>query len=252
MIVETMTPAERLEEAGRLWERVRRVCTHRDRIALKTKKAAKSYPAILPALTRTNKTDGEYTIIEMFMTEEFVRNNVTLPYVAKLQTGWTTRPMLIIAQRVSGRMVIFEVTPHAMMRFRGRTKNTDTIRLDIAIEMCKDIYNYVLMTERSRHRYMDMLPKPVIKQAKKHVSEGWEAAVQPSHYGIWLCESTCKGHYVRVNSFVDNDELFKAQHIVQERSKGYFDFLRLKYPLSIQKEMATQDYIEIKSHNIYN
>lgn len=251
MIVERMTPAERLQEAARLFDRAHMVCLHNARPAIKTRKMAKKFPAIVPPLVHNNKTDGEYTILEIYQTEELAKARLTSPHVIKQMKNWTTRPMLVIQSLVNDRMIVFEVTPHAMQRFRERAKQQDATRMDIATVLCIDIFNYAIQVNGRMLKHMKRLPEAVIKQATNHITPGWEVAVQGSHYGIWLCESACNGHYLRVNSFVDNDELFRAQHIARENGKSYFDFLRLIFPMSVRKEMAEEDLIKTLQKKLY-
>lgn len=251
MLVETMTPPERLEEASRLWDRARLVVMHRKDEVYRAGLRAKVFPHFIHPLTHTNKTDGEYTILEIYMDEEMARMHLTSPHVIKQMCDWSTRPMLILERRINDDMLIFEVTPHAMKRFRERAKQASATRLDIAKIMSVDIYTYMSRSQNVLFRNMKKMPQSVIKQAQKHITPGWEVALQGSRYGLWLCESTCDGCYIRVKSFVDSSELFGAQDDIRKAGKSFYDYLRLACPLSVQSEVASMDYIKAKQKNIY-
>ena len=246
-----MTPSERLEEASRLWDRARLVVMHRKVEVYRAGLRANVFPHFMPPLTHTNKTDGEYTILEIYMDEETARMHLTSPHVIKQMCDWSTRPMLILERRINDDMLIFEVTPHAMKRFRERAEQTEATRLDIAKMMSVDIYTYMSRSQNVLFRNMQKMPQSVIRQAQKHIAPGWEVALQGSRYGLWLCESTCDGRYIRVKSFVDSSELFGAQDDIRKAGKSFFDYLRLACPLSVQSEVADRDYIKAKQKNIY-
>ena len=139
-----MTPDERLQEAARLFDRAHRVSLHNSRAAIKARKVAKSFPAFVPPLIHKNNTDGEYTILEIYHSEEMAKMCLTSPHVIKQMKNWTTRPMLIIQSLINDSIIIYEVTPHAMQRFRERAQKPEATRMDIATVLCIDIFNYAV------------------------------------------------------------------------------------------------------------
>lgn len=245
MIVESMTIEQRLADADMLLKRMHNVCLHRERVKKMALKNGKEFPIVVPPIRHFSKSDGEYTILEIYHNERERKAKLNLAHAVKQMIDWSTRPMLVMQHNMNLEAFIYEVTPHAMERFRERANMPDATRLDIAVEISVDMNTFAYVIYGKECRNQMHLPKSIVKQAMKHVHPGWEVAFQASRHGVWLCEAYGE-NYIRLNSFVGNDGLFNAQRKAKEDGRKYADFLDLMITTEEMKDAARHRHKECK------